>query len=175
MLSSRALFLKFLVISSLDSVAVLLQLHMLFTRLDLNGVGLSEFGSTSMIRLLCLLTLVLVSTGCQRSSSGAVGGTSGVLRMGDAPLADFQVKVFRGADGSLMGTGATNWEGRFQLVTPEGRGPCWLEPGDYVCVIESFGTDAPKLSSAYGDKTKSPLKIKHTDRTQQIELRIPAK
>lgn len=128
-----------------------------------------------MIRLLGIVILVWLATGCQRSSVAPVGGTSGVLQMGDVPLADFQVKVFHGGDGTLIGTGATNWEGRFQLVTPEGREPCWLESGEYVCVIESFGTDAPKLSLSYGDKTKSPLKIKQTDRAQQIELRIPSK
>ena len=139
------------------------------------GFELSDFGSSTMIRLLGVLILVLLSTGCQRNSSASAGGTSGVLRMGDVALADFQIKVFSGADGRLMGTGATNWEGRFQLVTPEGLGPCWLESGDYVCVIESFGTDAPKLSPSYGDKMKSPLKIKQKDRTQQLELNIPAK
>ncbi|MCU0720315.1 MAG: hypothetical protein MUC83_11475 [Pirellula sp.] len=128
-----------------------------------------------MIRLLCLLMLVLSSSGCQRNTSASVGGTSGVLRMGEAPLADFQIKVFHGPDGTLMGTGATNWEGRFQLVNPEGKGPCWLESGDYICVLESFGTDAPKLSPSYGDKSKSPLKIKQTDRSQPLELQIPAK
>jgi hypothetical protein len=128
-----------------------------------------------MIRLLGIVILVWLATGCQRNSTESVGGASGVLQMGDVPLADFQVKVFRGGDGTLIGTGATNWEGRFQLVTPEGRGPCWLESGEYVCVIESFGTEAPKLSPSYGDKTKSPLKIKQTDPTQQIELRIPTK
>lgn len=128
-----------------------------------------------MIRLLGIVILVWLATGCQRNSDVSVGGTSGVLKMGDVPLADFHVKVLRGADGTLVGSGATNWEGRFQLVMPEGRGPCWLEAGEYVCVIESFGTDAPKLSQSYGDKTKSPLKIKQMDRTQQIELRIPTK
>ena len=127
-----------------------------------------------MIRLLGIVILVWLTVGCQRNSGVSVGGTAGVLQIGDVPLADFQVKVFSGGDGTLVGTGATNWEGRFQLVTPEGRGPCWLESGEYVCVIESFGTDAPKLSQSYGDKTKSPLKIRQLDRTQQIELRIPA-
>jgi hypothetical protein len=95
--------------------------------------------------------------------------------MGETPLADFQIKVFNGSDGKLIGTGATNWEGRFQLVNPEGMGPCWLESGDYICVLESFGTDAPKLSPSYSDKSKSPLKIKQADGQQQIELQIPSK
>lgn len=128
-----------------------------------------------MIRLLCLLILFFSSTGCQRKSTASMGGTSGILRMGETPLADFQIRVFHGSDGKLLGTGATNWEGRFQLVNPEGMGPCWLESGDYVCVLESFGTDAPKLSPTYGDKTKSPLKIKYTDGQQPLELQIPAK
>ncbi len=101
-----------------------------------------------MIRLLGIVILVWLATGCQRNSTESVGGASGVLQMGDVPLADFQVKVFRGGDGTLS---------------------------EYLCVIESFGTEAPKLSPSYGDKTKSPLKIKQTDPTQQIELRIPTK
>jgi hypothetical protein len=128
-----------------------------------------------MIRMFCLLILVLSATGCQRKSTASVGGSSGVLRMGETPLADFQIKVFNGSDGKLIGTGATNWEGRFQLVNPEGMGPCWLESGDYICVLESFGTDAPKLSPSYSDKSKSPLKIKQADGQQQIELQIPSK
>jgi len=128
-----------------------------------------------MNRFCALLVLLLMVTGCQRASIGPVGGTSGVLRMGEAPLADFHVKVFRESDGGLQGTGATNWEGKFQLVANDGSTPCWLEPGDYVCVLESFGTDAPKLNAAYKDKAKSPLKLSWTSREEQIELVLPTK
>ncbi|MCU0711066.1 MAG: hypothetical protein MUC43_03330 [Pirellula sp.] len=128
-----------------------------------------------MIRLFGLLALVLSLSGCQRNSSVEVGGTPGLLRLGDAPLADFQIKVFGQTDGTLVGTGTTNWEGRFKLVNPDGKAPCWLPSGDFVCELESFGTEAPKLSPSYRDKAKSPLKIKWTDSQQQMELQIPDK
>lgn len=128
-----------------------------------------------MIRFYALLLLLLIVVGCQRAPTGPVGGASGILRLGESPLADFQVKVFRQSDGVLQGTGATNWEGKFHLVASDGKTPFWLEPGDYVCVLESFGTDAPKLSAAYKDKTKSPLRLSWANREEQIELVLPVK
>ena len=126
---------------------------------------------------MCLLLILclFLSTACQQSASGPVGGTPGTLKMGEVPLADFQIKVFRAADGELLGTGATNWEGKFQLVSAESPTAYTLVPGEYVCTLESFGTDAPKLAAAYNDKSKSPLKLKWTGDEQQMELVIPAK
>lgn len=128
-----------------------------------------------MIRFIVLLLMVFSFCGCQRSKAKSVEGTAGVLKLGDAPLPDFQVKVYGQSDGQFVGTGATNWEGRFVLATPDGKGPCWLAAGEYVCELESFGTEAPKISPAYRDKAKSPLKLTWTDIQQQMELQIPAK
>jgi hypothetical protein len=125
--------------------------------------------------LFVVIGLVVAAAGCQRGSSSVSGGTEGILRFGETPLADFQVQVYRKGGGEILGRGATGLDGRFQLVNPEGTGPCWLEAGEYAFTLESFGTDAPKLNRSYADADKTPLTFNWDGGRQTLELTVPSK
>ncbi len=128
-----------------------------------------------MIRFVVLLMMVLPFFGCQRNAAKAPGGDNGSVEAWRRTSARLQVKIYGQSDGNFVGTGATNWEGRFVLASPDGKGPCWLPAGEYVCELESFGAESPKINPSYRDKAKSPLKLTWTDSKQQMELQIPAK
>ncbi|XZE22585.1 hypothetical protein SH449x_002521 [Pirellulaceae bacterium SH449] len=134
-------------------------------------------GTTGMGRtvLMTMIGFILACLGCQGGRPSVSGGTDGILRLGEIPLADFQVKVYRKDGREFLGRGATGLDGRFQLVNPEGTGPCWLEAGQYAFTLESFGTDAPKLSQTYSDEARTPLSFEWDGGRQSLELIVPAK
>lgn len=125
--------------------------------------------------LFAMIGLVFAAAGCQGGRSSVSGGTEGILRLGETPLADFQVRVHRKGSGEILGRGATGLDGRFQLVNSEGTGPCWLEAGEYAFTLESFGTDAPKLNRSYADAANTPLTVNWDGERQTLELTVPSK
>ncbi len=92
----------------------------------------------------------------------------------DQPVAEFEVRLFKPGDSAPHAIGVTSLDGRFQLSLPDGSGPCWLDAGDYVVVLDSIGPAVVKLPPAYRDPQKTPLKVAWRAEDTEINLAIPA-
>ncbi len=120
--------------------------------------------------ILCLLLL----GGCSAGPSRISGGTSGSLLAGDTPVPDFEVRIYATASTALLGLGTTGNDGKFQLVKPKGEGPLWLLPGEYAFTLESIGPETPRMPPAYGNASKTPLRVNWKSEDKALDLRIPA-
>jgi hypothetical protein len=121
-----------------------------------------------------LLLLVMVGCAAGCGPSPVVGGTSGSLQAGGAPLGDVQVKLHQ-ADGTswrMIGFADSAADGTFQLVTNGARGPLQLAPGEYRCTLESVG--APVLiPPAYAQAETTPLRVSWDESDRDLSLVVP--
>jgi len=110
-----------------------------------------------------MLPLLLAATPVMPGCGGVhpvVGGTPGILHMGDELTSDIQVTVHQ-VDGSSMrpvGFGVTTLDGSFELVTNGARGPLWLSPGEYRFTLESAGSPVP-LPKEFARPDSTPLAV----------------
>jgi hypothetical protein len=122
----------------------------------------------------CVVSLLL-PFGCSTSPTSVVtGGTEGWLIVGDSPTPDFEVRVFEVGSTNPLGMGVTGIDGNFKLMVPGGDAPLWLSDGEYAITLESIGAASPRMSAAYGNPAKTPLKVKWRSANQTLELKIPA-
>jgi hypothetical protein len=118
--------------------------------------------------LIGLLTLA----GCGVHS--VAGGTTGQLQIGDEPMSEIQITVYRidGGDPEPIGMAVSNSEGEFQLLTNGAQGALWLEPGEYRFTLESIGPPI-QFSREYTQPETTPLSIEWSADESVLELIVP--
>ena len=122
----------------------------------------------SLSAIACGLVLALAACG----SPVTVGGTEGTLTTGPNPLGDFEVRIYDAADLSQpVGQGVTGYDGRFELVTPDGSRAVDLPAGAYRVTVESVGSPVV-VPDGYRDAAATPLAFDH-DGSGPIALGIP--
>lgn len=132
------------------------------TRFDFNG--------SAWVRAMALL-LVLWPAGC--GPRPVAGGTQGILRWGEEPLADIQLTVHRVQGGvpTTTGFGVTGFDGKFALFTNGAQGPLKLEPGEYRFTLESVGSPLV-IPPAWTKPESTPLQVQWPQGTS-LELQLP--
>lgn len=129
----------------------------------------------SRYSILLLVCCQIFSIGCNSRATTAVsGGTPGLLVAGDQPIPEFEVKIYAVDSASPLGVAVTGNDGSFKLVQPTGDGPLWLTEGEYRITLESIGVATPRLSPAYINPSKTPLKIQWKTDDKTLDLKIPA-
>jgi hypothetical protein len=124
--------------------------------------------------IFCVLSLLLPS-GCSTGPKPEdTGGTAGLLVVGENPVPDFEVRVFEVGSSNPLGIGLTGIDGSFKLVVPTGDGPLWLSNGEFAITLEAIGAASPRMSAAYSNPAKTPLKVKWSSANQTLELKLPA-
>ncbi len=123
-----------------------------------------------------MLPLILAAASAMPGCGGAhpvVGGTRGVLRMGDELTSDIQVTVHQ-VDGDAtrpVGFGVTALDGSFELVTNGAHGPLWLSPGEYRFTLESAGSPVP-LPTEFARPESTPLAVAWSTDDCDLDLEI---
>ncbi len=117
---------------------------------------------------------LLLQSGCGGAPTSASGGTPGSLIAGETLVPDFEIKIYEAGNATPLGLGTTGNDGTFQLVRPRGEGPLWLLPGEYTFTLESLGPATPRISPAYANVSKTPLKVNWKVEDKSLDLKIPA-
>jgi hypothetical protein len=122
----------------------------------------------SAAALIGLLSLA----GCTVHS--VAGGTTGQLQIGDEPMSEIQITVYRVAGGEPepIGLAVSNTDGEFQLLTNGAQGALWLEPGEYRFTLESIGPPI-QFSREYTRPETTPLSVDWSADQAELELIVP--
>lgn len=123
-----------------------------------------------------VLMLCVACSGCGVAVVPTKGGTPGLVRTSSLqPLADVQVTICKlvGDTKTIHGVGVSRLDGRFELVLPDGKGPLWLEPGDYIVAAESVGSIPLAWEQPIGDPELTPLSVRWAGGGGELVIEIP--
>jgi len=124
-----------------------------------------------MYRFLSLGMLVLF-LGC--GPRPTTGGTPGTFQYGGLPRVDVQIQLHRQPSQEHVGFGVTTADGKFQLISPDAKGPLFLSPGEYSITLESVGTDPVLFPTEYTSPTTTPLRHVWSASDTSLDIQIPA-
>lgn len=120
-----------------------------------------------------VLLLALVCAGCGGVKS-VRGGTTGTLLVGDEPMSDMQITLYKQDATSTepVGFAMSGPGGAFELLQNGAKGPLYLPTGEYRCTVESAGAPV-QIPQEYLRPDKSPLVVNWNAGDKPIEVKVP--
>lgn len=90
-------------------------------------------------------------------------------------MADVQITLSKsvGETKSIVGTGVSRMDGRFELFLPDGTGPLWLDPGEYIVTAESVGSTPLVWEEPIGDVLLSPIRLNWVGPERDLIIELP--
>ncbi|MFO0901405.1 MAG: PepSY domain-containing protein [Pirellulales bacterium] len=151
-------------------VVVLAAERLVLSRVPRVRVWLGLRGATAVMVAAAFLA---TSVGCG-GPRPTEGGAAGRLHSRGAGLSEIQVTVHRAEGGGFapLAIAVPQPDGAFRLVTPDGKGPVELTPGEYRCTLESIGAPVfipPELTKP----ETTPLKVNWLASDSLLDLDVP--
>lgn len=127
---------------------------------------------THTIGFFVLMLIAAMTPGC--GTKGVIGGTKGLLHTGSAMMSELQITVHQveGSATKQIGSGVTDSNGEFELVTNGAKGPLKLSPGEYRFTLESVGAPVV-LPQEFTQADTTPLKLTWSAGDKAIDFDLP--